>query len=501
MLFSNRRANYRPPSHSQEFDLAYPSPPNLIVRPFLIAIPLLLTLVSGASALSSTPAGPAPPQAWGGDSAVVFERGGASSEPTGPSLLELLAGDRRGNRAHRVSIEKSERVSIEHFFMRPDSSPGASEPILTVVTRGTLRPGESLSASLRAQGIATRTIYEIAEVFAGIFDFRRSRPGHGYRLAQEAGGGLVDFRYFLDNEKSLYLHRTEAGYAIREEEAALRPEVVRVSGQIDSSLYGAVKELGERSQLANDFADIFAWDIDFSRSVQPGDDFQILFERLYRMNAEGEEVYARPGRILAARYRGRSGEHSAVYFEDGSGSGSYYRADGSSVQRAFLVAPLKFSRISSSFSKARRHPILNIVRPHRGIDYAASHGTPLWSVGSGTVIFRGWAGGSGNLVKIRHRNGYVSYYAHLAGFEPGLRVGSQVDQKQVIGYVGDTGLATGPHVCFRVQKDGRYVNPMKISSPAGEPVTPENRPRFESVRDLLFADMGTGMHMALDEAL
>jgi murein DD-endopeptidase MepM/ murein hydrolase activator NlpD len=122
-------------------------------------------------------------------------------------------------------------------------------------------------------------------------------------------------------------------------------------------------------------------------------------------------------------------------------------------------------------------------------------------VGAGTVIFRGWAGGSGNLVKIKHRNGYVSYYAHLAGFEPGLKVGSQVEQKQVIGYVGDTGLATGPHVCFRVQKDGRYVNPMEISSPAGEPVTPENRNRFESVRDLLFADMGTGMQMALDEAL
>jgi murein DD-endopeptidase MepM/ murein hydrolase activator NlpD len=503
--FPDRRANYRPPYHSQEFELAYPSPQNLIVRPFLIAIPLLLlalALVSGAQALDSTPGDPAPPGAWRGDSAVSFERGPVSAEPMGPSLLELLAGDRRGRRAQRVS--NPERISIERFFLRPALSPndsGGSEHVLTVVTRGTLRPGESLSASLRAQGIATRTIYEIAEVFAGVFDFRRARPGHGYRLAQEAGGGLVDFRYFLDDERSLYLHRTETGYAVREEEAALRPEVVRVSGQIDSSLYGAIKELGERSQLANDFADIFAWDIDFSRSVQPGDDFQILFERLYRTNAEGEEIYARPGRILAARYRGRSAEHSAIYFQDGNGQGSYYRADGSSVERAFLVAPLKFSRISSSFSKARRHPILNIVRPHRGIDYAASHGTPLWSVGAGTVIFRGWAGGSGNLVKIKHRNGYVSYYAHLAGFEPGLKVGSQVEQKQVIGYVGDTGLATGPHVCFRVQKDGRYVNPMEISSPAGEPVTPENRNRFESVRDLLFADMGTGMQMALDEAL
>jgi murein DD-endopeptidase MepM/ murein hydrolase activator NlpD len=253
--------------------------------------------------------------------------------------------------------------------------------------------------------------------------------------------------------------------------------------------------------LASDFADIFAWDIDFSRSVQPGDDFQILFERMYRTNADGAEVYVRPGRILAARYRGHNGDYSAVYFEGEKGRGRYFRPDGSSVERAFLVAPLKFSRISSSFSTARRHPILDVVRPHRGIDYAAANGTPLWSVGAGRVIFRGWAGGSGNLVKVKHRNGYVSYYAHLSRFEPGLKVGSSVEQKQVIGYVGDTGLATGPHVCFRVQKNGRYVNPLDISAPAGDPVTAPDRERFESVRDLLLADLGTGMQIAADEAL
>ena len=171
------------------------------------------------------------------------------------------------------------------------------------------------------------------------------------------------------------------------------------------------------------------------------------------------------------------------------------------MERAFLLAPLKFSRISSSYSTARRHPILNVVRPHRGIDYAAREGTPLWAVGDGTVIFRGWAGGSGNLVKIRHRNGYVSYYAHLSRFEPGLRVGSVVEQKQVIGYVGETGLATGPHVCFRLQKNGRYVNPLDISAPAGDPVAQEDRLRFESARDLLLADLGTGIQLVADEAL
>jgi len=372
---------------------------------------------------------------------------------------------------------------------------------LTVVTKGKLRRGESLSNALRRQGIGFGVIHTISTELGSVFDFRNARPGDRYRLGQKADGRLLDFRYSVSSEKSFYLYATDAGYRVREDQALLRAKVTKVGGEIESSLYGTIKELGERTQLASDFADIFAWDIDFSRSVQPGDDFQILFERLYLTNAEGEEVYVRPGRILAARYRGRTGDHSAVYFESKKGRGSYYRPDGTSVERAFLVAPLKFSRISSSYSSARRHPILNVVRPHRGIDYAAARGTPLWSVAAGKVIFRGWAGGSGNLVKVKHRNGYISYYAHLSNFEPGLRVGSQVEQKQIIGYVGDSGLATGPHVCFRVQKNGRYVNPLDISAPAGDPVASGDRERFESARDLLFADLGTGIQMAADEAL
>ena len=479
-----RRANYTPPAHPEEFDVPDASSRLQIAAVWLTALALCLG-VGFATGSFEANAGASVGVAASADPGTLGATGNASAEVGEPGLVALFPP-----------------VSIESLPVHGRSlDPEPKQRSLTVVTQGTLRRGESLSIALSRQGIDSETIHAISREFSGVFDFRHARPGDEYRLGQEAGGEMVDFRYSVNPEKSYYLYQGDAGYRVREDRSPLRAEIAKVSGEIESSLYGTVKELGERAQLASDFADIFAWDIDFSRSVQPGDDFQILYERLYRTNPDGEEVYVKPGRILAARYSGRGGDHSAVYFKSEKGRGRYFRSDGTSVERAFLVAPLKFSRISSSYTSARRHPILNVVRPHRGIDYAAAHGTPLWSVGSGRVIFRGWAGASGNLLKIKHRNGYVSYYAHLSRFEPGLAVGSEVEQKQIIGYVGDTGLATGPHVCFRVQKNGRYVNPLDISTPAGDPVASADRLRFESARDLLFADLGSGMQMAADEAL
>ena len=494
--------------------MAYPSP--RIHTPALWAIALAVCLGAALGARSFQPSLEEPVAqsvANPTSAAIAAEVAAEAAESllfgaqVAPASLTPGASDLRPGEAGAVAagfVAEFPPVSIESLPLYASplvSQERGGKKSLTVVTRGALRRGESLSIALRRQGIDFDVVHTIATEFGKVFDFRRARPGDEYRLGQEASGRLVDFRYSVSPEKSFYLYATDSGYRVREDHAPLRAQVAKVVGQIDSSLYGTIKELGERSQLAGDFADIFAWDIDFSRSVQPGDDFQILFERMYRTDADGAEVYVKPGRILAARYRGQSGDFSAIYFEGEKGRGRYYRPDGSSVERAFLVAPLKFSRISSSFSTARRHPILDVVRPHRGIDYAAAHGTPLWGLGAGLVIFGGWAGGSGNLVKVKHTNGYVSYYAHLSRFEPDLKVGSLVEQKQIIGYVGDTGLATGPHVCFRVQKNGRYVNPLDISAPAGDPVSPPERERFESVRDLLLADLGTGMQIASDEAL
>jgi murein DD-endopeptidase MepM/ murein hydrolase activator NlpD len=376
-----------------------------------------------------------------------------------------------------------------------------SAPPLTVVTKGVIAAGQSLSTALRQQGVSALTVHLIANEMSPIFDFRRSHPGDHYRLDQDAQGTVLDFRYFTSPVKSYQIHREGEHYVAQEDLAPLRSQVAKASGVIESSLYDAIRNMGERTQLATEFAGVFAWDIDFTRSVRPGDDFQVLYERLYGTDMDGNDVYVRPGRILAARYRGSQGNYSIVYYENDDGSGGYYRADGSSIERAFLVSPLKFSRISSSFSNARRHPILNVVRPHRGIDYVAPHGTPLWAVSDGIVIFRGWAGASGNLVKVKHVNGYVSYYAHLSRFERDLRVGQRVTQKQIIGYVGNTGLSTGAHVCFRVQKNGQYVNPLDIVSPASKSISGEGWALFSERRDMLLSDLGTTTLVSADEAL
>jgi murein DD-endopeptidase MepM/ murein hydrolase activator NlpD len=368
-------------------------------------------------------------------------------------------------------------------------------------TSGVIARGESLSYALRQQGIPRETVHQITSELARHYDFRRAQPGHAYRLTQDGEGRVVEFRYNTSSMEGFTLVLEGDRYAVRRDELQLDPREVRIAGVVSTTLHDAVKALGESPQLASDFADIFAWDIDFTRSVRPGDEFRILYERLYFTDQQGKQSYLRPGRILAAQYNGAAGNHSAVYFESQPGQGGYYRADGSSVQRQFLQAPLRYARISSRYSAARHHPILRITRPHQGIDYAAPAGTPIWAVADGRVIYRGYAGGFGNLIKIRHSKGYVSYYGHLSRFGPGMKVGQRVRQKQVIGYVGSTGLSTGPHVCFRIAQDGRYFNPAKLHTPAGDAVSAQRRPEFLLSRDSLLARLETGVQSATNEAL
>ena len=428
----------------------------------------------------------------------------SSSLTSLPSLTSLTGED-----DDIVAVEEEQgEVIVQYVAVAIDSLPlHRPEPTeqavgpFTIVTRGEIMLGESLGSSLRRQGILPRTVHVIATEMYEVFDFRNSRPGDHYRLRQDAEGKILDFRYSQNGDESYYLASEGTTYSAGREPTELHAQISKIAGVIDSSFYGAIVALGEQSALASEFAGIFAWDIDFSRNVHPGDEFSILYERLYRRNTDGEQVYVRPGRILAGRYNGAVGHYTVVHYGDDEGGRAYFRPDGSSVERAFLAAPLEFSRISSRFSRARYHPILNVTRPHLGIDYAAPSGTPVYAVAEGIVEFKGRAGASGNLVRIRHTGGYTSHYAHLSRFQPDLAVGDHVDQKQIMGYVGSTGLSTGPHVCFRVKKDGRYVDPMKISSPAGDPVQSEEFDDFIHVRDELLAHLDLGPVSLADEAL
>lgn len=379
--------------------------------------------------------------------------------------------------------------------------PSTPAPPRLQISEGELGRGETLARALGEQGISPELIHEITTSLAPHFDFRSAQPGHRFRIARDPRGEVVHFEYLTEPNTGWRLDRVGDRFEVMRREARLVPHAARIAGLVSSTLYSAIADLGEDGQLAHDFADVFAWDIDFHRAIREGDGFEILYERLYRSEPDGSETYTGPGRILAARYDGAAGHHQAVYFETAEGRGGYYHPDGSSVEGQFLMSPVWQGRVSSPYSNARRHPILNVTRPHHGIDYAAPAGTPVWAVADGFVIHRGYAGDFGNLVKIRHRTGIVSVYGHLARFAKDLRVGQSVRQKQVIGYVGSTGLSTGPHVCFRLSKDGDYVNPARVRGLATrEPVPAALRTRFQAARDMLLAELDGTRVLARESA-
>jgi murein DD-endopeptidase MepM/ murein hydrolase activator NlpD len=364
-----------------------------------------------------------------------------------------------------------------------------------------LHPRETVAAALADRGITAAETHAITRAMRPLFDFRRARPGDRYRLERAPDGSLAAFFYERSPLDVYEVRRGESGWKARQAEPALARQRRRVAGVVTSNLYDAVQALGEQSGLADDFTAIFAWDLDFSRDVRRGDEFSMLYERLY-LEREGEEpLYVRPGRILAARYTTRGRVHHAVYFERGQGHGAYYRPDGSPVERSFLKAPLEYRRISSHYAATRLHPVLKVRRPHYAIDYAAPVGTPVWSVADGEVIFRGRVGGFGNLVKVRHEDGHVSYYGHLSRFAKELRVGQRVQQKQVIGYVGQTGMATGPHLDFRMQRNGRYVNPSSVRIASTPPISRELRVAFSGARDALLHELEPSSLVVTNEAL
>ncbi len=369
------------------------------------------------------------------------------------------------------------------------AAPEPAPPVPLHVVEGRLRPGDTLSAALHRHDIGAPVVHAVDRGMRPVFDFRYARPGDRFRASFDPDGLLVRFDYQRSRLERYVLERSGEELRARRIEPEIRIGRGRIAGVVTDSLFEAIHDLGEATELASDFADIFAWDVDFSRGAQPGDEFSILYERRFLHTDDGTEVYIGPGRILAARYSNSKADYHAIAFSPEEGREGYYRPDGSSVERQFLRAPLRYRRISSRYSPNRLHPILKVRRPHLGIDYAAPRGTPVWSVADGTVVFRGVQGGMGNLVKVRHANGFVTYYGHLSGFAPKLRVGAKVRQKQVIGYVGSTGLATGPHLDFRLRQNGHYLNPATLDTPPAQPIRADQMARFAQVRDSLLREL------------
>lgn len=260
-----------------------------------------------------------------------------------------------------------------------------------------------------------------------------------------------------------------------------RTDTKRIVATLDGALEQAVRAAGGEPRVTYRMADVLQWDLDFNRDLRLGDRFQVLYEEVY---LDGR--YDGPGEVQAIVYENQGSRLEAYRFDDG-----YYDADGRPLQKMFLRSPLSFSRVTSRFSHSRLHPILKVRRPHYGVDYGAPRGTPVRVTAHGTVTFAGRSGGAGNMVKVRHPNGYVTAYLHLSRFAKGVRPGTRVRQSDVIGYVGSTGLSTAPHLDYRVQKSGRWIDPLSLERTPAEPLAKERLSAFFAARDALRAQLGS----------
>jgi len=344
------------------------------------------------------------------------------------------------------------------------------------VIEGKIRPGESLGALLLPYGVGYGTLDRITREYADVFNFNRIRADHNYILfcSPDNTRKAQCFIYEISPEQYVKIDLGEKLAVVREN----RPVELRersASGYIakGSSLSLALDEQGLPPVLANDLSVIYAWTIDFFH-LQPGDRFKLIYDERY---IDDERVGV--GRIKAVHFVHLESDFYALYFEDFEEYGDYFDERGDNLRRAFLRAPLEFGRISSRYNKNRLHPVLRVRRAHLGTDYAAPTGTPILATADGEIIAMSYTRGNGNYVKIRHNGTYTTQYLHMSKFNRKLKVGTRVRQGDVIGYVGSTGLATGPHVCYRFWKNGVQVDPLKEDLPKSEPVN--NRERFQKI--------------------
>jgi len=303
-------------------------------------------------------------------------------------------------------------------------------------------------------------------------------------------GAEITFRYVgdtdlrgidvaLDRDESIRLTRMLGGWDSSIIQTPVYTDTIYFNGEIESSLWSSVIDdpgltevpYGDRVELINDLDRVLQGQIDFSRQIQLGDYYRVAYERDVRPDGT-----MRRGTILAAEFVNVGTPYHAIWFDpNDDGEGSWFDLEGRSVRRAFILKPIEFARISSRFSSGRRHPILNTIRAHRGVDYAANTGTPIMATADGVVIKRGPNGGLGNAIEIRHPNGFVTRYGHMSSFASGISVGTRVKQEDVIGYVGMTGLATGPHLHYEMIRSGTHVDPLAVDLPAGDPVPADSR--------------------------
>ena len=346
----------------------------------------------------------------------------------------------------------------------------AVSPKVSVV-KGEIERGTTLGAAL-SRVITNREIHELVESARPAYDLKNVKPGQPYRVSVDEDGQFRAFAYGIDELRTLRVSKRAEGLHADIASRSYESRVESAAGIIESSLFEAIDTIGEKTELALELSEIFGWDVDFNTSIQRGDIFRVVVEKFY---LDGE--LRRYGKILAAEFVNSGRTILAVRFDGKDGSPAYYTPTGEPLKKAFLKSPLRFTRVSSRFTKSRFHPVLRYTRAHNGTDLAAPHGTPVRSIGHGTVISAGWAGGNGKLVVVRHANGYTSHYGHLSKIN--VRAGQRLSQGDIVGLVGSTGLATGPHLHYGIRRGGAWTDPMRIQGPPADPLRAEDMAAFK----------------------
>ncbi len=350
------------------------------------------------------------------------------------------------------------------------SDPG-DDPWITV----TIKSGDTLASILADHDIASTTTHQIARLNEQTRSLRRIQPGEKIKLLRDADGRLKQMKYVPDITRTLLIQRTgDQSFESQIINYQLQAYPVYREGRIESSLFEAAAAADIPEDVIMDLAGIFGWDIDFSLDIRQGDRFGIVYEELYK-----DDVKIRNGRILAAEFVNNGKTYRAVYYTDPAGNSDYFSPDGKSMRKAFLRSPVDFRRISSRFSNKRWHPVLSAWRSHKGVDYAARSGTPVRAAGDGKVVFAGTKGGYGRLIVLRHGGRYTTAYGHLRGYARGIRSGKKVKQGQIIGYVGSSGVATGPHLHYEFRVNGVHRNPLTVKLPEAKPVHSAYHSHFE----------------------
>ncbi|HTP69113.1 MAG TPA: peptidoglycan DD-metalloendopeptidase family protein [Dongiaceae bacterium] len=349
---------------------------------------------------------------------------------------------------------------------------------IVVPTVERLPKGQNFAGALQRFGLTPEEAAGAVMAAQQAFNLRQLRAGNAVIVGRSVVGELREINYKIDADRMLHIISSSPGFSAEVQSIATRMNIESVGGTLDDSLFNAVEEAGESAEMAMRLAQIFGYDLDFYTDPRRGDTFRMVLEKKRYSNGET----AGYGRILAAEYVNNGKKYRALLFHDDQGHPAYYTAEGKSLQKAFLRSPLKFAApVTSHFSKSRFHPILKVSRPHLGTDYGAPVGTPVQSIGSGRVEFAGRKGGDGNMVKVAHSQGYETMYLHLSRIF--VHVGERIEIGRTIGLVGMTGLATGPHLDFRIQKNGQFLNFEHLGLPPSEPVSKKNMPEFAEVRD------------------